>query len=92
MAGSGQRWIHRPATSGLPCWTPPTSPDALPWAWASEFESEDIKPHVAAKGSSPLRPDELLTHLVDRSPHHLVPRCIEVLARLPRPRAAKVQK
>lgn len=58
---------------------------------ASGYESdEDIKLAVVLSPATSLAPEALLGFLADRLPHHMVPRYIEFLDRLPRSSTGKI--
>lgn len=60
---------------------------------ASEFESDDdIKLCVVAKAGRQIAPESLFAYLVERLPHYMVPRYLEVLDALPRTPTNKVKR
>jgi crotonobetaine/carnitine-CoA ligase len=67
--------------------------EAAAIAVPSEFSGDDdVKLCAVVREPGTVDPEELLRHLAQRLPHHMVPRYIEFVAALPRTPTNKVQK
>ncbi|WP_156289684.1 AMP-binding protein [Oceanobacillus salinisoli] len=53
---------------------------------------EEIKACIVPQPNETIMPDELIKFLVDRMPHFMVPRYIEILEELPKTQTQKIQK
>lgn len=72
--------------------THPAVQEAVAVAVPSETSEDEVLAIVVARPGAELDPAELIHHLAERLPHHMVPRYVRVVAELPKTASGKLQK